>query len=159
MTVPKTRCLYVIIFQTRGNGNCLFHALKGCLKLRNPTDKKAPYFPCRYLRRMLVAHMAHNRDLMWKHKEPSLRGRYGLEGGDDCPEPISFKEYLQRMLKRGQWGDDIVLHAFASMCNVRVTVVNAARLEEYRIRHNITLSEVDVVLIFNGRNHYSYTGK
>ena len=103
--------------------------------------------------------MAHNRDLMWKHKEPSLRGRYGLDGGDDCPKPISFKEYLQRMLKRGQWGDDIILHAFASMCNVRLTVVNAARLEEYRIHHDITLSEVDVVLIFNGRNHYSFTSK
>ena len=86
----------------------MFHALKGGLKLRNMTDKAAPYFPCRYLRRMLVAYMANNRDLIWKHKEASLRGRYGLEGGDDCPEPISYKEYLTRMLKRGQWGDDIV---------------------------------------------------
>ena len=103
--------------------------------------------------------MADNRDLVWKHKEPSLRGRYILEGGDDYPEPISFKKYLQRMLKRGQWGDDIILHAFASMCNVRVTVVNAARLEEYQICHDITLSEVDIMLIFNGRNHYSYASK
>ena len=94
----------------RGNGNCMFHALKGGMKLRNMTDKAAPYFPCRYLRRMLVAYMANNRDLMWKHKEASLRGRYGLAGGDDCPDPISFKEYLIRMLKRGQWGDDIILY-------------------------------------------------
>ena len=82
----------------------MFHALKGGLKLRKMTDKAAPYFPCRYLRRMLVAYMANNRDLMWKHKEASLRGRYGLAGGDDCPDPISFKEYLIRMMKRGQWG-------------------------------------------------------
>ena len=82
----------------------MFHGLKGCLKLRNTTDKNAPYFPCRYLRRMLVAYMANNRDIMWKHKEASLMGRYGLEGGDDCPEPISYKEYLTKMLKRGQWG-------------------------------------------------------
>ena len=134
----------------------MFHTLKGRLKLRNTTDKNAPYFPCRYLRRMLVAYMANNRDLMWKHKEASLRGRYGLEGGDDCSEPISYKEYLTRMLKRGQWVDDIILHAFASLCNVRITVVNAARLEEYRIRHDIPLKKVDVVLIYNGRNHYSY---
>ena len=60
----------------------MFHALKGGLKLRNMTDKAAPYFPCRYLRRMIVAYMANNRDLIWKHKEASLRGRYGLEGGD-----------------------------------------------------------------------------
>ena len=137
----------------------MFHALKGCLKLRNTTDKNAPYFPCRYLRRMLVAYMANNSDLMWKHKEASLRRRYGLEGGDDCPEPISYKEYLTRMLKRRQWGDDIILHAFASLCDVRITVVNAARLEEYRIRHDIPLKKVDVVLIYNGWNHYSYAGE
>ena len=137
----------------------MFHALKGCLKLRNTTDKKVPYFPCRYLRRMLVAYMANNRDMIWKHKEASLRGRYGLEGGDDCPEPISYKEYLTRMLKRGQWGDDIILHAFASLCNVRITVVNVARLEKYRIRHDIPLKKVDIVLIYNGRNHYSYAGE
>ena len=137
----------------------MFHALKGCLKLRNTTDKNAPYFPYRYLRRMLVAYMANNRDLMWKHKEASLRGRYGLEGGDDCPEPISYKEYLTKMLNRGQWGDDIILHASASLCNVRITVVNVARLEEYRIRHDIPLKKVNVVLIYNGRNHYSYAGE
>ena len=137
----------------------MFHALKGYLKLRNTTDKNAPYFPCRYLRRMLVAYMANNRDLMWKHKEASLRGRYGLEGGDDCLEPTSYKEYLTRMRKRGQWGDDIILHAFASLCNVRITVVNAARLEEYRFRHDIPLKKVNVILIYNGRNHYSYAGE
>ena len=137
----------------------MFHALKGCLKLRNTTDKKAPYFPCQYLRRMLVAYMANSRDMIWKHKEASLRGRYGLEGGDDCPEPISYKEYLTRMLKRGQWGYDIILHAFASLCDVRITVVNAARLEEYRIRHDIPLKKVDVILIYNSRNHYSYAGE
>ena len=103
--------------------------------------------------------MAHNRDMIWKHKEASLRERYGLVEGDDCPEPISYKEYMIRMLKRGQWGDDIILHAFVSLCDVRITMVNAARLEEYRIRHDITLSKVDIVLIYNGQNHYSYTGK
>ena len=137
----------------------MFHALKGGLKLRNMTDKAAPYFPGRYLRRMLVAYMANNRDLIWKHKEASLRGRYGLEGADDCPEPISFKEYLTRMLKRGQWGDDIILYAFACLCGVRITVVNSLRLEEYRIRHDLPLKKVDIILIFNRRNHYSYAGK
>ena len=137
----------------------MFHALKGCLKLRNTTDKNFSLLPMSIFKKDVSGLYANNRDLMWKHKEASLRGRYGLERGDDCPEPISYKEYLTKMLKRGQWGDDIILHAFASLCNVRITVVNAARLEEYRIRHDIPLKKVDVVLIFNGRNHYSYAGE
>ena len=148
-----------MLFQTRGNGNCLFHAMLGCLKIRTSSDKDSPYFPCRYMRRMVVAYMCHHRDFIWKHKEAALRGRYGVEGGDDCPDPISYREYLKRMLKRGTWGDDICIHAFACIAEIRITVFNTNRLEEYRVRHNLTLDKVDAVLVYNGRNHYSYAGE
>ena len=38
-------------------------------------------------------------------------------------------------------------------------MVNVPRLEEYRIRHDISLKKVDVILIYNGRNHYSYAAE
>ena len=103
--------------------------------------------------------MCHHRDFIWKHKEAALRGRYGVEGGDDFPDPISYREYLKKMLKRGTWGDDICIHAFACIAEIRITVFNTNQLEEYRVRHNLTMDKVDAVLVYNGRNHYSYAGK
>ena len=45
--------------------------------------------------------MAHNRSFVWKHKKVSLQSKYGVEDGDYVPNPLSFKEYLRNMLKRG----------------------------------------------------------
>ena len=72
--------------------------------------------------------------------------------------PISFKEYCRNLLHRNFWGDDVVLYAITMMFKTTITVVNAVKLEEYRIRHNLPLHEVEIVLIFNGRNHYTYAG-
>ena len=41
-------------FQTKSSGNCMFHAFKGCLQVRHSGSKDAVYFPCRYLRMMIV---------------------------------------------------------------------------------------------------------
>ena len=137
----------------------MFHALLGCLKIRTTSDKESPYYPVRYLRRQLVAYMCHHRELIWKLKEASLRSKYGVEGGDICSQPISYKEYLLKVLKRGFWGEDIILQAFSVMTKTRITVLNAEKLEEYRISHDLPMKKVDIVLIFNGRNHYSYAGE
>ena len=137
----------------------MFHALLGCLKIRTTSDKESPYYPVRYLRRQLVAYMCHHRELIWKLKEASLRSKYGVEGGDICPQPISYKEYLLKVLKRGFWGEDIILQTFSIMTKTRITVLNAEKLEEYRISHNLPMKKVDIVLVFNGRNHYSYAGE
>ena len=128
----------------------MFHALLGCLKIRTTSDKESPYYPVRYLRRQLVAYMCHHRELIWKLKEASLRSKYGVEGGDICPQPISYKEYLLKVLKRGFWGEDIILQAFSVMTKTRITVLNAEKLEEYRISHDLPMKKVDIVLIFNG---------
>ena len=136
----------------------MFHAFKGCLKLRHGGDHNALYFPCRYLRRMIVSWMAHNRCFVLKHKIASLSSKYGIEDGDLVPNPISYREYLKLMLKRGTWGEDVVLHSLACLFDIRITVVNSASLEEYRYRHNLPLHRADVVLIYNGANHYLYAG-
>ena len=140
-------------------GNCLFHAFKGCLKVRGGEDKVSVYFPCRYLRRMIVAWMAHNRYFLFKHKKVSLQSKYGVEGGDYCPEPISVKEYLRKMLKRSFWGEDVVLYALSCLFDLKITVVNGSTLDEHRFRHNQPLAAVDVVLVYNGHNHYIYAGR
>ena len=104
----------------------MFHTFKGCLKVRGGGDKVSVYFPCWYLRRMIVAWMAHNRYFLFKHKKVSLQSKYGVEGGDYCPEPISVKEYLRKMLKRSFWGEDIVLYALSCLFDLKITVVNGS---------------------------------
>ena len=142
----------------KSSGNCLFHAVKGCWKVRTGGDHKAFYFPCRYLRRLVVCWMAHNRCLVWKHKKISLMSKYGVEGGDVVPQPLSFREYLRKMLTRSFWGEDIVLYALSCMFDLKITVINAHTLDEYCYRHSQPLSAVDMVLVYTGSNHYLYAG-
>ena len=137
----------------------MFHAVRGCMKLRTGGDHSAAYFPCRYLRRLIVAWMCHNRCMVWNHKKVSLMSKYGVEDGDVVPNPISFKDYLRKLLKRGFWGEDVVLYALSVIYDLRITVLNAHTLDEYRYRHSKPIAQADVVLIFMGSNHYLYAGK
>ena len=63
------------------------------------------------------------------------------------------------MLKRTTWGEDVVIYSLATLFDLCITVVNSAALEEYRYWHNLPLHRADVVLVYNGRNHYLYAGK
>ena len=108
---------------------------------------------------MIVAWMAHNRCYVIKHKLISLQSKYGIEEGDLVPNPISYREYLKMMLKRTTWGEDVVLYSLASLFDLRITVVNSSALEEYRYRHNLPLHRADIVLVYNGQNHYLFMGK
>ena len=155
------KCLigHLYVFQTRSMGNCLFHAFKGCLKVRTWADNLPPYFPCRYVRRMVVSWMAHNRSFVWKLKSASLRSKYGVENGDYVDHPLSYKDYLRNMLKRSFWGEDVVIYSLACLFDLKITVLNSRRLEEYRFRHNLPLHSADVVLVYNGNNHYLYAGE
>ena len=101
--------------------------------------------------------MAHNRTKMWKHKEASLRGLYGVEAEGE--EILSYRQYLIKMLNKSTWGEDICLHALSCLFQLKITVINASRLDEARYRHNLSLGAADVVLIFNGNNHYSFASK
>ena len=135
----------------------MFHAVKGAIRVRKSSDTEAPYFPCRYLRRQMVVFMAHNRTKMWKHKEASLRGLYGVEAEGE--EILSYRQYLIKMLNKSTWGEDVCLHALSCLFRLKITVINANRLDEARYRHDLPLGAVDMVLIFNGNNHYSFAGK
>ena len=137
----------------------MFHAVRGCLRLRKSADKEAPFYPCRYLRRAVVAHMAHQRHRVMKHKGPALRSKYGVANNDLSDTPISYKQYLQFLLKSTTWGEDVVIYAISDLFKIKITSINASRLDEYRCRHNQPLSVVDAIFIFNGFNHYSFAGK
>ena len=83
----------------------------------------------------------------------------GWRDGDVVPNPISFKDYLRKLLKRGFWGEDVVLYALSVIYDIRITVLNVHTPDEYRYRHNKPIAQADIVLIFTGSNHYLYAGK
>ena len=137
----------------------MFHAFRGACKLRKFSDHDSPYFPCRYLRRQIVVYMCHQRDKIWKHKSASLRSKYGLD--DEENSPISYRQYLINMLKRSTWGEDVVIHALACQFRLKITVINAGResIDESRYRHKLPMGAADMLLIYNGNNHYSFAGR
>ena len=89
----------------------------------------------------------------------ALRSTYGIANNELSDTPISYKQYLQFLLKSTTWGEDIVIYAISDLFRIKITSINATRLDEYRCRHNQSLNVVDAVLIFNGSSHYSYAGK
>ena len=90
----------------------------------------------------------------------ALRAAYGIDdptashGG-----PFSFKVYLNKMLKRGFWGDEVVLWAVSMMWGLKITVLNSKTLQEYCVRHNCAFKHVDVGLVYNSHTHYSAAGQ
>ena len=141
----------------------MFHAIKANLPVATKDGEPwLPYYPSRYLRRQVVRWMVNNRQSVMKQKGTVLRSAYGLEGGSDvCPEGrISYETYLINMLTDPKmWGDDACLYALSKLFSLRITILNGKNLEEYRIRHDNPLALVDLVLVFNGKNHYSAVGK
>ena len=155
--------MYIIILQVDGTGNCLFAALKKSLSVRTATLQQATYFPNRYFRRMVVCFMANHRQLMIKNKYLSLMSNYGVEveAGQvrGWTPPLSFKQYLHLLLQRDFWGDEAVLFAVSCMWRARITVLNTKTLQEYRIRHDQRMEEADVVVTYNGSNHFNAAGE
>ena len=145
-----------------GSGGCLFHAFRRGLTIRMGKDSAPghPYFPVRYLRRMIAVWLAQNRQQVMVSKGASLSSQYGVEGGDACKHRLSFQGYLIRTLERGFWGDDTHLYALAKMFRLTITVLfwNLKTFEERRVLHSRPLSKVDVVLLYDGHSHFHAAG-
>ena len=54
---------------------------------------------------------------------------------------------------------EAVLFAVSCMWRARITVLNTKTLQEYRIRHDRRMEEADVVITYNGVNHFNAAGK
>ena len=91
----------------------------------------------------------------------SLMLQYGVvvEGVADQDRgwtpPLSYKQYLCLLLQRDFWGDEVVLYAIFCMWSMKITVLNMKTLQEYRICHDRTLDQVDIVIMYNAHNHFN----
>ena len=91
--------------------------------------------------------------------------QYGIwvEGAADQDRgwvpPLSYRQYLHLLLWRDFWGDEVVLYAISCMWSVKITVLNMKTLQEYRICHDRTLEDADIIITYNGHNHFNAAGK
>ena len=104
----------------------------------------------------MVAHVLKHLDLFKQWLRDRIREFYGTR--EDNLGPFSVKTYLQWMLEDKVWGDMICCYLVASMWGCRLTVMQGDTCKEVRIRHDVTLKDADVCLLyksdsFNG--HYS----
>ena len=135
------------------------------MSVHTATSQEATYFPNRYLRRMVVTFLVNHRQLVIKNKYMSLVSQYGVqvEGAADQGRgwvpPLSYRQYLHLLLRRDFWGDEVVLYAVSCMWKVKITVLNMKTLQEYRIRHDRRMEDTDIVITYNGHNHFNAVGE
>ncbi len=52
------------------------------------------------------------------------------------------------------YGDQRVLSALAWRWQLKITVLNSKTMREQRIRHDAPMDKIDLLLVYNGVNHY-----
>ena len=137
--------------------------LKSPCQFAMSSSREATYFPNRYFRRMVVSFMVNNCQLVMKNKFIALMSNYGIEIEDSQARgwtpPLSYRQYLHLLLRRDFWGDEVVLFVVSCMWSVKITVLNMKTLQEYRIRHDRAMEGADMVITYNGSNHFNAAGK
>ena len=153
---------------TQDLGNCLYAAV-----LRGTDCKRE--FTTMHLRRMLVWMVSQYPKFFSKYlsrplglvygqarlskKELAKREREGTISAKDLhdeklPGPLSLYQFMKLVATDGAWGDENVLHLISCLWQISITILDAESLGEIRIRHNMRISWVDLVVVFVGGDHY-----
>ena len=107
----------------------------------------------------VVNHFVDYREKLFEEVKEDIRMSYGaLEDVESETGSMSYKTYLQYMMKNGTWGDTIVLKGIASMWAAKLTVFHADTLTQTKFRHTGDPFVADICVLFNGsytRGHYS----
>jgi hypothetical protein len=122
-----------------------------------------------HLRRQVVWFMAQFPDVCFNDATlEQIRGSYGVQApavgveqseGEQTIGPFSVVTYLRYMLQNRSWIDQVMVRALSIMWGLRVTILDCSTLNEFRFRHDLPLGLVDMVLCWNGRNHFFGAGK
>ena len=133
-----------------------------------------------HLRRTLVILIFTYKEFFYDYLKEAITKDYGVEKMDadeyaakeaegtltqqeiteqELPGPFSLVTYCEHLLKDGTWGDMNSLMLISCLWQMSITSINAKTLHEVRIRHNMPLREVDVVVIHIGGDHFMGTGK
>ena len=153
-------CKNIVIFQTEGDGNCLFRAILNSCDFVDPSEGKK--YGYHQLRLQAVNHMVMQRDLLFDEVKEDIRMTYGaledvegeLRAGGGG---LSYKSYCQYMMGNGVWGDIIILKVIASMWACKLCVIHADTFNRTNFRFEGALTGADITLVFNCnylRGHY-----
>ena len=74
------------------------------------------------------------------------------------PGPFSDLTYLEYILKRDSWGDEITLVVLSMVFQLHITVVTVPSLHGDPVRHINSLDKSDIVLLWSRGNHYLSAG-
>ena len=159
--------------QTQELGNCMYSAV-----LRGTDCKRE--FTTMHLRRLLVVMVAQYPMFFLNYLRRPVGLKYGvdrltkrqIEKGrkqgtlsakdlqdSKLPGPFSLHTYMKHILTNGTWGDDIVLQLISCLWQVSITILKADGLGEIRIRHNMRISKVDLVVVHAWGDHYLGCGE
>ena len=131
-----------------------------------------------HLQRLLVMEMIRYKEFFLPHLTSAISRGYGgklsAEEYSRCekeglltavtrqayrePGPFSYLTYLEHILKRNSWGDEITLVILSMVFQLCITVVTVPSLHRDPIRHTNTLEKSDIVLLHSGSNHYLSAG-
>ena len=111
------------------------------------------------LRRDMVSYLISQWEFCAPKLQTELRFYYGAgKGTADDPGPFSYLGYAEYLLQSGSWGDQICAMLLSWMWSCKVTIIMLPTLTELRIRHDVDLEDVDLVLLLSGP-HYSSVGR
>ena len=157
---------------TQGLGNCLYSSvLRGTdvrmefvsMHLRRLiciVVSKYPDFFAKYLRHQVATDYGCDRLPESEISKREKAGKIKPEEARDMrgPGPFSLVTFLEFILQDGTWGDLNILTIISLMWQISITILNAEEFGEIRIRHNLALNQVDLVVIFMGGDHYMGCG-
>ena len=124
--------------------------LESCEFLEESDRKK---FGAHQLRLAVINHIIDQRELLFDEFAEDIKYCYGaFKDTKSGNGGYSFKTYLKRMMKNGEWCDTIMIKAIASMWSVRISVIYANNFTQMKFRHDVAACQADIVLLYNG--HY-----
>ena len=154
--------------QTQELGNCLYSAV-----LRGTDIKRE--FTTMHLRRLIVVMVSQYPTFFLHYLKRPIGLKYGMDRlskkqiergrkkgtvsqkdieDSKLPCPFSLAFYMQHVLTNGTWGDDMVLQLISCLWQISITILKTNGLGEIRIRHNMRISKVDLVVVHAGGDHY-----
>ena len=143
-------------------GNCMFSSIRRAIDI--PFE-----YQNIHLRRQIVMTLANHCNFFMPLLKNSIMATYGhprMEENEfnlwcaageltqqqiddqECPGPYSFHGYLMALLGDGFWGDEIVLTVVSMMFQCGNNFLQT------KIRHNTSLKDADIVLVYCQGRHY-----
>ena len=149
------------------DGDCILSAL------RRGTEAPSQY-SSQLMRRQLALWMAVNAELLYDEVALEIMLAYGEVRTSRQKKqkkrrshngPFSYVSYIRNLLQCGEYGDSLTIGLIALMWQIKITTVavpldvSSAAPIQWRYNHKCGLKDVDLLLLYNGQNHYSAGGK